>query len=208
METRTQLRGNCQCCGRQQAVRDGTRISKHGYTVEQGWFSGVCSGEHYAAMQDDRRQTDRIVDSVRTECDKLEKTAHSYREGTAHPARIEKTYAKRGEEQTMAWEDADEWEQKRGIETAIIRIEGRVRAGRDFANMLETLANERHGTPLIVVKVEAAKAPIQYGEKRKTPNGKVLKVVRIEGARVYWKDEKGFGSWTGSSAWRKYEVVE
>lgn len=208
MQTRKQFRGNCQCCGKQQAVLDGSgRISKHGYKVEGGWFEGVCSGQHHAPMQESRVATDNIVSSVRTECDELEQLANGYKIGIAHPARIDKSYSKRGEDKTMAWEDAAEWQQQDGIKTAIYRIESRVRAGRGFADMLEQLANDRHGKPLVVVKVEAAKAPIQYGERRKAPNGRVLQVVRLEGQRVYWKDEKGYGSWTGTGAWRKYEVI-
>lgn len=107
----------------------------------------------------------------------------------------------------MAWEDADEWLQKRGIQRIIWSMEGRIRAGRGFADMLEQLANERHGTPLVEVTVEAAAAPIEIGEKRKALNGSILRVVRVEGQRVYWKNEKDFGSWTGLAAWRKREVV-
>ena len=40
MKKEIQIRGNCQCCGKEQAVVGGL-MSKHGYTVENGWFSGV-----------------------------------------------------------------------------------------------------------------------------------------------------------------------
>lgn len=205
METRKQHRGNCQCCGRQQAVLSSGLMSKHGYTVDNGWFEGVCSGQQYEPMQVSRAATDRIVSTIRLDCAKLQHTADAYRAGTSHPARIAKYSYRRGEDATMRWEDAASWEQVDGIKTAIIQIENRVRGGLAFADMLEQLANERHGQPLIVENVEAGPAPIQVGEKRKTPNGKILKATRLERGRVYWKDERGFGSWTGSSAWRKYE---
>lgn len=35
--------GSCQCCGSQQKLPND-RLSKHGYTVEYGWFNGVCRG--------------------------------------------------------------------------------------------------------------------------------------------------------------------
>lgn len=210
METRKQLRGNCQCCGRLHAVMATGRISKHGYTVANGWFQGVCTGQHYAPMQKSRTATDEIVALVRTDCDELEQLANAYKVGIAHPARIDKSHHKqrRGEDKTMAWEEADKWEQEGGIKSAIYRLENKVRAGRDFATMLEKLVNERHGTPLVEVKVEAAKAPIERGEKRKALSGSILTVVRVDGGRVYWKDERGFGSWTGQAAWRKREIVE
>lgn len=35
---KTQTRGICQCCGREQAVLNGTGfMSQHGYTVKNGW---------------------------------------------------------------------------------------------------------------------------------------------------------------------------
>lgn len=207
METRKQLRGNCQCCGRQQAVLGTGRISKHGYTVENHWFSGVCQGEHYLPLQKSRDQADEIVDRVRTDCDELERTANAYREGKAHPARIAKPVYRHGEDQTKAWEEATAGERELGIQSAIYQIESRVRGGRAFADMLEQLANDRHGQPLFEVEVETGPAPILFDEKRKSPIGRVLSVVRVDGQRVYWKDEKGFKGWTGSSAWRKYEAV-
>lgn len=46
---REQERGQCAICGRDCAVSYGN-VSKHGYTVEQGYFSGACYGSgraHY-----------------------------------------------------------------------------------------------------------------------------------------------------------------
>ncbi len=38
-------KGHCQCCGRVQAVRNNNGLmSKHGYTVDYGFFEGVCQG--------------------------------------------------------------------------------------------------------------------------------------------------------------------
>jgi hypothetical protein len=183
-------------------------MAKHGYTVENHWFQGVCTGEHYAPVQKDRTATDRIVSQVRVDCDDMQQTVNSYREGRSHPTHISKPSYRRGvEDSTIAWEDADKWQQEDAIKTAIYRLEGHIRAGLAFADMLEQLANERHGQPLFEVEVETGPTPIGMGEKRKAPNGKVLKVVRLQGQRVYWKDERGFGSWTGSSAWRKYELA-
>lgn len=36
-------KGHCQCCGRLQMLPGGV-LSKHGYTVDFGYFSGVCRG--------------------------------------------------------------------------------------------------------------------------------------------------------------------
>lgn len=38
--------GECQLCGRKQKLPGG-KLSKHGYTVQWGFFSGVCPGAHH-----------------------------------------------------------------------------------------------------------------------------------------------------------------
>jgi hypothetical protein len=42
--------GSCQCCGAQQKL-PGDILSKHGYTVEYGWFSGVCKGSGHKPFE-------------------------------------------------------------------------------------------------------------------------------------------------------------
>ena len=59
-----QIRGHCQCCGNQQAVVSG-HMSKHGYTVEHGWFQGVCTGESYKPIELERTVTNKIMAAVK-----------------------------------------------------------------------------------------------------------------------------------------------
>lgn len=207
MEKRNQQRGNCQCCGRRQAVLDTGLMSKHGYTVDNGWFNGVCNGQRHQPMQKDRTHTDAVIEHVRNECHTLDLIVAKLRNGKQHPARVEKAYYRRGEDQMVDWADASDEERKRGVQVMIFKTENRIRAGRSFADQMESLADAVHGQPLYEIEVEKGPMPIQIGERRKAPNGKILSVVRLQGARVYWKDERGYGSWTGSSAWRKYEIV-
>jgi len=70
LATNNQIRGNCQCCGNQQAVV-GSMMSKHGYTVDGGWFNGVCSGRNHVPLQVSREHTDLIVAQVRMEVPEL-----------------------------------------------------------------------------------------------------------------------------------------
>lgn len=44
--TSDKFEGSCQCCGRIQALPGGV-LAKHGYTVDYGWFNGVCQGAGY-----------------------------------------------------------------------------------------------------------------------------------------------------------------
>jgi len=43
MKRQATHRGECQICGRAQMLPDGV-LSKHGYTVDWGFFNGVCPG--------------------------------------------------------------------------------------------------------------------------------------------------------------------
>ena len=72
MTTKIQLRGNCQRCGREQAVLapSGT-MAKHGSTDKGGWFIGGCSGHNYGPMQEDISVTRDIVATVRADVAKL-----------------------------------------------------------------------------------------------------------------------------------------
>lgn len=207
-EVKTQIRGTCQCCGRDQAVLAVGVMSKHGYTVEHGWFSGVCPGQNYKPLQQDRSQADAIVHQVRAECDALDALVAEFKAGTKHPLTVSTNEydAKARDFKKIAWADADQHQRDRGLSAAIYRTEQRAKHGRSFANDLEKLANSVFGTELRTVVTEVLK-PIAYGETRLGANGRKLVVTNIHGARIYWKDEKGFKGWTGAGAWRKFPMA-
>lgn len=210
MNVKTQTRGNCPCCGREQAVMAGGRMSKHGYTVDNGWFNGVCSGERYAPMQTQREVTDRIVKEVREEVAALEARAADLRSGRVTLGLVQKpnTYTRRGQEPEMVeWSSLPEYQQKQALNTAVYRIDSRARAGVAFADQMEALVDAVHGQPLKVVEVEAGPAPIRAGEKRQMKD-RVVTARYAERGRVYWHDGRGYRSWTGSAAWRKLPLVE
>ncbi len=45
-------KGSCQCCGRVQMLPAGV-LSKHGYTVDWGFFNGVCQGAGHKPFEQD-----------------------------------------------------------------------------------------------------------------------------------------------------------
>jgi hypothetical protein len=53
-------RGTCQCCGRLQKLPGGL-LSKHGYTVDWGYFNGVCWGAHHQPLELDRKILDGAI---------------------------------------------------------------------------------------------------------------------------------------------------
>jgi len=208
-----QLRGHCQCCGRVQAVPSVT-MSKHGYTVEHGWFQGVCHGHNYRPMEVDTTRTAEIVQQVREDCAELRKLAAEYTAGRKHPARaktgrsVRNPETRKYEDVTLPWAEASEYERRDTLEAAIWSLKSKATSGESFAAGLEKLAQEVHGKPLQQVKRDAGPAPILVGERRLSEGGNTLTCTRVQGPRVYWqrdRDGKTFSGWTGTQAWRKFE---
>lgn len=169
-----QIRGNCQCCGNDQAVVRGY-ASKHGYTVADGWFSGVCSGQHHEPIQVSRVHADRVVESVRLSVKELEETAAKVDAGKVTPKTIVTGYGKNRTEIPFA-----QGTQKQQEEAVFFLKHGltqRIRAGNDFANNLEQVANKYHGQPLREINLDAA--GIVVGSSVKV-RGSVVTVTKIE----------------------------
>lgn len=211
---RTQLRGHCQCCGRQQAVPNG-RMSKHGYEVKNGWFNGICQGEKYEPIEKDRTVADSIVEAVRKECVELRAKAAALTAGTITPPKAKSgRRIKNDDPKGFPWVDemvpfaeAPAHFQQQAVDAAAWNAEGRARQGESFADGLERIANEYHGKDLLVVVPPAAPEPIQIGEQRRT-HGRAVTVTDVHAGRVYWKDERGFKGWTGTQSFRKFAKVE
>lgn len=148
---KTQTRGNCPCCGREQAVLASGRMSKHGYTVEHNWFNGVCDGERFAPMQVQREVTDAIVAQVRAEVSELLARAADLRARRADPATITQSNGRGKEPTIIQFASLNQYQQANAIESLAYNAEARARAGRDFADFMAELVNKVHGQPLKVV---------------------------------------------------------
>ena len=200
------LLGNCQVCGRLQAVNSG--MSKHGYTVAQGWFQGVCSGEGELPMQQDDTVTKRVYESIKAEIVQLEITILNLKSGQITP----KTAPTAGyyKAPRVPFAEAPEYYQQEEVDSVVRNIQYRIKAGLDHANYITALSVNVMGKELIK-EIKPVKAPmILEGEKRLADDG-VFVCRYVDGARVYWKKvvgEKTYKSWTGTTAWRKLELVK
>ena len=170
-----QIRGNCQCCGNDQAVVRGY-ASKHGYTVNNGWFNGVCSGQHYEPVQVSRVQADRIVESIRESVAALRVELEAVASGKVTPKTIVKGYGKNQTE--IKFSDAALCDQAQAVESLKRTIAHRINAGEDFAKHLEAVANKYHGQPLREVNLDAP-VGIVVGSSVKV-QGSVVTVTKIE----------------------------
>ena len=147
MTSTTQIRGNCQCCGRQQAVVNGL-MSKHGYTVKEGWFSGVCSGRNYAPIQVSRTITDKIIADISAEIPELIAKAEKVKSGEITPKTVKVRMMSKEE---IPYEQGDLRQQ----DAARTRLEwayrNRARAGQDFIKAMTEIADKYHGASLVEI---------------------------------------------------------
>lgn len=202
-----QLRGHCQCCGREQAVQ-GAYMSKHGYRVKDGWFQGVCSGHNYGPVEVSREQLDRNVAAIREECNELDERAKKLEACDIHPKFVDGPYDSKARSYSqIPWADATNRQRDDAVSKAVWGARQRARLGRQFADSLVDLANIHHGKPLREVITGAGPAPIQAGERRQGAK-RVMTARHQIGAVVHWKDEKGFLGKTGSRSWRLLPLVQ
>lgn len=210
-----QLRGHCQQCGAQQAV-NGT-MSKHGYTVQNGWFQGVCHGHNFAPIEIDRTEADETIARVSRDVSVLESDLGKMREGKIVPKTIKTT---RGEwinnkfvNLEIPFSEGDVYQQRSAVETMIFQTEHRIRAGKGFIRDFGALVDKYHGQPLVEVKKPEAAPRIQAGEQRLNERGLVLTAMYQDAARVYYSYINSAGkiykgAWIGSRAWRALKTPE
>ena len=207
MTTSTQIRGHCQMCGRQQAVRGG--IAAHGYTVANGWFQGVCHGHRYAPLEKRRAETDSMIAEILEHAAALRIKAEETLAGKHDPVdytATRKWINGRWEDVKAPFAEADEWRQK-GIRQELARaMTYRAEAGEDFAKYMGALADKVHGTELAVVAKPVPAERIQAGDKRVNSNGTTLTAKYQDGQRVYYtltrEDGKVLTSWISPRSWR------
>jgi hypothetical protein len=146
MNVTKQIRGNCQCCGRQQAVVNGL-MSKHGYTIKDGWFSGVCSGRNYAPIQVSRTTTDKIIADISAEIPELIAKAEKVKLGEITPKTIKLRFGK----EEISFEQGDLRQQLNARTSLEWAYRNRARAGQDFVKTMTEVANNYHNTALVEI---------------------------------------------------------
>ena len=145
--TTKQIRGNCQCCGRQQAVVGGL-MSKHGYTVKEGWFSGVCSGRNYQPIQVSRTMTDKIIADISAEIPELIAKAEKVKSGELTPKTVKVRVMSKEE---IPFEQGDLRQQSNARTSLEWAYRNRARAGQNFVKTMTEVADKFHGQLLIEV---------------------------------------------------------
>jgi hypothetical protein len=203
-----QIRGNCQCCGREHAVVDG-RMAKHGYTVESGWFKGVCAGKHFAPIQVSREQTDTLIASVRKQVLEMIAKADLVASGEFKPTTITRHPHSKKAMEFIPFAEATVYEQRDAIRALEWNYRRTAEMGTSFADMMVQVADKYHGKALVEVAKKEAPAFIMPRDQ-KTDKDMIYTCSSVQGARVYYKVQKGaatFNGWMGSQSWRKMASV-
>jgi hypothetical protein len=203
-----QIRGNCQCCGREHAVVDG-RMAKHGYTVESGWFKGVCAGKHFAPIQVSREQTDTLIATVRKQVLEMIAKADLVASGEIKPTTITRHPHSKKAMEFIPFVEATAYEQRDAIRALEWNYRRTAEMGTSFADMMVQVADKYHGKALVEVAKKEAPAFIMPRDQ-KTDKDMVYTCSSVQGARVYYKVQKGaatFNGWMGSQSWRKMASV-
>jgi hypothetical protein len=206
----TQIRGNCQCCGRDQAVVRGN-MAKHGYTVDDGYFNGVCSGHRYAPLQLDRSITDQMILRVTNDAVHFDALAADYREGREHPTMVKVAswpkHHSKSSENFKLYADVSPGLQAQACREAAYHAQSRAQAARSWVKDMAALADKTHGTALREIELAEGPAPIREGEQRNHAKAGILTVRYTEKGRVYWHDSRGYRGWDGVQSWRKYPLA-
>ena len=150
-------------------------MSKHGYTVDNGWFNGVCSGRNYVPLQVSREHTDIIVAQVRADILQLITDADGVKAGVITPKTI--TIRIGREKVEVAFADASPHKQSQARDSKEWSLRSRASSGVSFADSMEKLATKLHGTALIKVAKKEAPEYISIGQQ-KSANGTIYTLRR------------------------------
>ena len=123
-------------------------MSKHGYTVKEGWFSGICSGRNYAPIQVSRTTTDKIIADISAEIPELIAKAEKVKSGEITPKTVKVRMMSKEE---IPFEQADLRQQSAARTSLEWAYRNRARAGQDFIKSMTEVADKYHGQQLIQV---------------------------------------------------------
>jgi hypothetical protein len=177
-------RGTCQACGRPTAMQlRNDKLAKHGYTVEWGFFNGICFGSEAQPLEVDKTITEKVIAELTERAIEAEKLAADIEAG-----KVELQFYKRGKYNAQTGKNEkiacrrDElmpWDADQQVRSAVCNAQSQARHMRSHVSMLQKLIAERHGKPLIAVNAKhelSVGDRVQIGGKK----GKLCEVVELK----------------------------
>lgn len=190
--------GTCQACGRAQAYQVNGKVAKHGYTVDWGFFNGVCRGADAKPLEQEKTLTEAIIKLLREQALRHEERAADLRCGIVEPKftkQIAACHFPRRHEDTMnsrnfhridvecSRAELSDYDATQQISAAAYRAESTARHERSHADMLVKLIDARHGQELQLDprtssdrKELKAGARVLIGGKK----GMICEVIKLE----------------------------
>lgn len=207
-KSRFQLRGHCQRCGNQQAVKNGTMVH-HGYTVRNGWFQGACSGHSFKPIEWSRTTLDKTVEAIRDQIVNLRQGASMMSSKVYWPttAVVYNRFTRQNETVTLA--DLPEPKAREIVQGQIDERLNRARAGEAHIAYLLEVASLYHGKDLIEVERDAGPEKIIPGEARTSKTGRTLYAEGIlHGGKVQYSYKQANGTeMFGNMSTRAWRVL-
>jgi hypothetical protein len=161
MQNRTHThRGTCQACGAVQAVMVKGLLAKHGYTVEWGFFNGVCAGADRLPLEVNKDLAMATISHLRDEFIPAQKARIAGLEnGTVFPkwTKREKVAAFRWNDVECNRDEISDDQAATQVQTAMRKAAGRISSAKAHMSMLKNLIETRHGQPLYPVNREVRK---------------------------------------------------
>ena len=75
--------GTCQCCGATQKLPNG-KLSKHGYTIDNGWFQGTCYGAGHLPFEQSKDLIEGLIESAQEHIEKINAEIEELKASTDH----------------------------------------------------------------------------------------------------------------------------
>lgn len=216
MHIKSTHQGNCQACGRIQAIQlfeavDSTKflddakngtIAKHGYRVKGwGFFNGVCHGSHHKPLQVERTYADQIIASLRTAADMDDQLiVRLYRSdftpATCHTGKTlvsapDAKGRRHRHPELVDWKDATQYQRENEVALQIRNLKADAKNARDHAKQLEDLADRLFGTAVLAIETKQPPLKIITGQVFKDLVGREWKVLTQSGARWNCKRDDG-----------------
>ena len=212
-------RGTCQACGRLQAHQNTNGlVAKHGYTVDWGFFNGVCMGADAQPLELDRSMTDQIIKTLRTvEAPKHDKHAAALQAGTVEPQWKREViachYPRRDGRNTFNFNRIDiectraelsDYDAGQQLAHAIYVAKGKAEQARSHADMLVKMIATRHGQPLVAVNRDARKNALAVGARVMIggKKGNACEIVEFKHIQT-----RGFSGWSNRCNYPRLHAV-
>jgi len=162
-------------------------MAHHGYTVRNGWFNGVCSGNQFEPVERSRKTLDATVAAILKSTGELRAEADRIEAGQL-PEKLLYRANRYSDAVMTPIADIPADALRACLNSEIFRLRRRAEIGEQTAAYLTAVADTFHGKDLIEVRPEDKPEAIVPGDRRINSVGTPVECRRVEGAKVYYVD--------------------